>query len=478
MTRTLGNIMGSGNKVYRQDHIRLKNIRSISTILLGVIAFLYTSNVMALPSGLLVPISQSKEVKSDIANSLNTTLTLSLASKVQLADDNQMAASLKAARCKGAKCKSVVMKLAESAKVRFVFVPSLVNEFDIYTLKFTAIDTDYPKRASVSLETSCEFCSIDDLKAKFRSMVTSKDMVVALSKPGKPKGPTSFTLSVITSPSNAEIFIDGQSKGRTPLSIANLKAKAHKVSVKLKGYHTQTRTVTPSNPLPMSPISESFTLKPKAPTSFPIIIKTKPKGASVVLDGVKIKVKTPFKAKVKPGAHEITFSLKGYEEFKQTFNTPTQSETVFVNVTLKKIQVAQPKKESPQTVKTAPKVISTPVIPPRPKLLASNWSGAALGVGTIMTGVGAWLLTIHGEITCNDGRTRKTCPDIYNTKIPAGMLLGMGTAAVGASLVTLLIRSEWPAPKARMKSQVKSLSVLPQIMPTHGGAAASWQVDF
>lgn len=478
--RTLGFFKRLRRDEQAQSYAWRLCFRSLPTLLVSGVISLCASSVMALPSGVLVPLTKSKGVSTSIEKAMNTTLMLSLASKVKLVDENKAKKGLRSAKCKGTKCLSSALKVAQGSQARFVFIPSLVNEFDIYALKLTAADSDYPKKALIELESSCEFCSEDDLKAKFKSMITSKDLAKALNKKGKDKGPTSFTLAVITSPKNAEVFIDGKRNGRTPLSIANLKAKSYKVTVKLKGYVSQTKRITPPNPLPSSPLSSSFTLKPKAPTSFPIIIKTNPKGANVVLDGVKIKVKTPFKARVQPGAHEINFSLKGYEDLKQTFNTPSQAETISVSVTLKKIEVTTPKGVVPSVQpKMTPSVMVKTQVPPRPSLLSSNWSGAALGVGAIMTGVGAWLLSVHGEVTCNDGRTRKTCPDIYDTKVPGGMLLGTGTAAIGASIITLLIRSEWPlSSKSRVKGEVKSAQITPSIMPTIGGAAASFSVNF
>ena len=467
----------SRNKRSDEGHIRLMGL------LIGLVMTAFASQAIALPTGVLVPLSGSKGVEKEIESGVNTALSAMIGKQASLVDASQVKAGLSAAGCQGAACSNAALKVANGAQARFAFVPQLDNEFDIFNLKLVIVDSDHPNDGRVKLEASCEFCDADGINAKFKEMITSKDVKNVLSMPGKPKGPSSFTLAVITSPANAEIFVNGQSKGRSPINIEGLKAEDYQVEVKLKGYISQQKTVTPPKPLPSSPLSESFTLKPEAPKSFPLIVKTTPKGANVILDGVAIKVKSPFKAKVKPGAHEIIFSKEGYEELKQTFTTPPQSETITINAVLKKIEAEKPKPQPVLEPKVAPTpkpaVIAQPTMPPRPPLLASNWGGAAIGVGALMTGVGGWLLSLHGEITCNNGETRKTCPEVYNTKIPAGVLLGVGTAAISASVITLLIRSQWPANTTkRAEAQLQGSNLIPLITPTHGGATATFDFRF
>ena len=484
--RLMGSISGLDSSKVQRKRLLSDLVRRSSCFTILVTLLLSTS-VWANPSAVLVPLKDSKEVKNSTEKSINIALSKALKAKVALANVAKVAQGLKALTCKGSKCKSSAIKLAQKTESRFVVIPNLVNEFDIFALQVFMLDSENPDVAPVELNETCEFCSDEDLIKKFKTMLNSGEVSKMLSRKGKPKGPSSFTLSVVTSPPNAEVFVNGVSKGRSPISIKELKAKKYQLEVKLKGYVSEKKTLTPPNPLPAKPISESFTLKPKAPTSFPIIIKTKPKGALVVLDKVKIKVRTPFKAKVKPGSHEITFSLDGYEDYTQTFSTPVQEETISLNVTLKKIVpkiVAKPKVKPQQKpsaqleAQTNLKANSSKTVPPRPPLLASEWSGPALGAGAIMTGVGAWFLSLHGEITCNDGRTRKTCPEIYNTKIAAGTLLGIGTAALGASIITLLIRAEWPQSKVKSTVQSQAHNFVPSITPTQGGANASFSFSF
>ena len=439
----------------------------------------------AQPSGLIVPLKGSAGVEANLEISLNKGLRRLFSSKLKLVDGAKTISALKAAGCQGAKCRSAAAKLAQSAEARFVVTPDVKNEFDIYNLKLSIADADFISQPMVEIESTCEFCDEAGLIAKLEEMIQNAQVAKVLSRPGKPKGPTSFVLSVVTSPKSAEIFLDGKRRGVSPIKIGELSAKTYDLEVKLKGYHSQKKRITPPKPLPSKPISESFTLKPKAPTSFPMIVKTKPKGASVILDGVTIKVKTPFKAKVKPGEHTIIIKLKGYKDYTQTFKTPAKSETIPITVALSKVAPAKPKK--PAKPKTQPKslvpnALTTP--PPKPALLSGNVSGGMIAAGVIATGLGGWLLSLHGDIACNNGETRRTCPEIYDTKYSAGVLLGIGAATLGAGVISILINQTWPEPSApavKTSTQVKSgakTSFMPSVVPTQDGAAASFSITF
>ena len=479
MMKTRDNILlGMFNTKKQTSGILKRRYRLLNFAICLFVSFLGTQT-FALPSGVLVPLKDSKDVDKKLEGTLNKYLASTLAKRVTLVSSTQTKKALKDAGCEGISCLKSAIKVAQRSQARFVLIPSLENEFDIYAIKLSLGDADYPNQPLVQLESSCEFCSEDDLKKKLGSMLSSADIKKALSKEGKPKGPSTFKLAVITSPPNAKIFLNGKAQGRSPLNVAKLKPQTYELEVRLKGYVSQKKTFTPPSPLPETPLSESFTLKPKAPTSFPIIVKTKPKGAAVVLDGVKIKVKSPFKARVKPGAHEISFSLKGYEDLKQSFTTPPQSETITISVSLKKLPAKPAVVQAPKIAKkdVKPVIQATPTMPPRPPILTSNWHYASLGAGVIMTGIGGFLLSLDGEITCNNGETRKTCPEIFNTKTPAAVLLSTGTAALGAGLITLLIRAEWPA-ASRTKSQINTANLVPTIMPNSDGASASWQFSF
>lgn len=50
-------------------------------------------------------------------------------------------------------------------------------------------------------------------------------------------------LKITSDPIGAEVCINGELKGKTPLNIAGLKGGTHKVRITKEGYHTLTRDV-------------------------------------------------------------------------------------------------------------------------------------------------------------------------------------------------------------------------------------------
>ena len=108
-----------------------------------------------------------------------------------------------------------------------------------------------------------------------------------------------------------------------------------------------------------------------------------------------------------------------------------------------------------------------------------------MGVGVVMAGVGGWLLSLHGDIACESG-TRITCPEIYDTKYPAGVLLGLGAASIGAGILSLWLNNHWPqstlkrsTPNAKPANSTSKKNVfMPSVAPTQGGAAASFSITF
>ena len=107
-----------------------------------------------------------------------------------------------------------------------------------------------------------------------------------------------------------------------------------------------------------------------------------------------------------------------------------------------------------------------------------------IAVGVVATGVGSWLLSLHGDIACNNGETRLTCPDIYDSKYPGGILLGVGAATLGVGIVSILLNQKWPessSPAVKTSTRVKSApktSFIPSVVPTRDGAAASFSFTF
>lgn len=147
--------------------------------------------------------------------------------------------------------------------------------------------------------------------------------------------PSTGSILVATDPTGASVSVDGTARGTTPVTITDLSAGQHTVSVTKDGYadYSAKVTVTGSETLPLSltlvPLPAT-TARPSTqaipeetttpvttgnPSGFGTLnIQSDPQGASITLDGEPIG-KTPIVVRnVEIGKHTIVLSLAGYNE--------------------------------------------------------------------------------------------------------------------------------------------------------------------
>lgn len=161
---------------------------------------------------------------------------------------------------------------------------------------------------------------------------------------------------------------------------------------------------------------------PKAPEPSKVSILTIPPGASIKLDGKDLSEKTPHDVNLQAGEHQIEVNLEGYVAAKRTINVKTGPVEFPIIELLKTSDLAAD---------------ATPVQPNK----TSSIYGLSLGMlvtGAILTGTGAWLTVKDGELTCRDGRDRRTCPEVYNTKYLGLAAGGIGGVMMGASAALLI----------------------------------------
>lgn len=439
------------------------------------------------PLVLLVPVISTERVTSQMRGGFDQHMRQELKenpdlnAKVSLIDLETTQAKIKEVGC-GAQCGDTrsVVSVAKAAQVRFIFVTEVDNEDEIFTIKMRLFDGGL-KKLYKSDEETCEFCNEGEVKEKLTRALTSSGFLKALSTPGpepEPKEappPVVFPLKVSASPSGALVTINGGELGPAPLQV-NLDPGVYKVGVSLKGYVSQEREFKTPKQATKEPISLSFTLKPEPPQEFQVTLQSSPPGALVYLDGEQLKGVTPITLKVKPGPHSARFELEGYELGTQSFNTPDHPEDIVINQTFKvKPEVTEPVasptppviKPSPPPVSVSPQsptVTSAVTLPPPPSLLSGGTSGLLIGAGVISVGLGAWLVFIHGDTTCDDGRGRLECPTIYSTRGIGAPLFGLGAISLGAGVMGALVRSEWPT--------------APVVTPAKGGGSVSWSLEF
>lgn len=137
--------------------------------------------------------------------------------------------------------------------------------------------------------------------------------------------PVTGGLTVSSTPSGADIYIDGNYRGETASTIGGLSPGSHTLSLRKAGYHDAASTVSIT---PGSVTSRSITLQkyqPK-PAVGSIEVISDPPGALIYLDGNyqgTTHTGYPFDITgVTPGTHTIRLELADYQSFSKTITVP------------------------------------------------------------------------------------------------------------------------------------------------------------
>ena len=143
------------------------------------------------------------------------------------------------------------------------------------------------------------------------------------------------TLSVSSTPSNANVYLDGAYKGTTPRTIGGLSKGAHTLEVTMPGYQEWTNTVQiHSNQVTY--VTAPLTADPQATTGS-ISVTSNPSYASVYVDSVYYGTTNPghplFANNIAAGSHSVKVSLSGYTDSVSTV-TVNSGQTTTVNANL------------------------------------------------------------------------------------------------------------------------------------------------
>lgn len=115
-------------------------------------------------------------------------------------------------------------------------------------------------------------------------------------------------ISLSSQPEGATVLLDGEERGRTPITLTGISAGAHTVVLELAGRKRWEQQVS------LDPGAEVALEGVMAGDVGGVSLSTAPGGAEVYLDGVRRGV-TPFaSATVPPGKHEIRVALRGYAD--------------------------------------------------------------------------------------------------------------------------------------------------------------------
>ena len=138
------------------------------------------------------------------------------------------------------------------------------------------------------------------------------------------------TLTINSSPSGANVYINGTYKGVTPLTL-NLTPGTYEVKLTKQDYQNYTTTVT-LNPIESKTLNLSLT-----PTFGYLTVTSSPSGATVIIDGKEVGSTPLEKHRLSTGRHQIAIRKNGYREENFTLTIEAGKE-VKKNVELTPIQ--------------------------------------------------------------------------------------------------------------------------------------------
>ena len=143
-------------------------------------------------------------------------------------------------------------------------------------------------------------------------------------------------LQVVSTPPGATLVFDHMNEGTTPVTVENILAGSHTVSLRREGYYDYDtdvviaagKTTTVSASLVPIPLPANGTL----------FVNSTPSGAKIIIDDI-VAGSTPVTFKnITPGDHIVVINLSGYDDYTETVlvmsNTTSTVDVVLARVTV------------------------------------------------------------------------------------------------------------------------------------------------
>ena len=151
--------------------------------------------------------------------------------------------------------------------------------------------------------------------------------------PPPPPVPTTGSVSIQTNPVDAEVYIDGQLKGRSPLIVDDLPVGSYTVEIRKENYRSETKKIEiaggqTENLNDVALVMERGTLVLGTdPDGISYVIKPVSSGAGVD-DASILKGKTPADLSgLKPGSYTVSFQRSGWKAYDQTIEIKAAQKT-------------------------------------------------------------------------------------------------------------------------------------------------------
>lgn len=144
--------------------------------------------------------------------------------------------------------------------------------------------------------------------------------------------PTPITggLYVRTTPSGATISIDGEDYGTTPRSLSDLIIGEHQVTLTLKNYKSETRTVTVEE-------GKQAELDVTLSDFAQMKIGSHPSGANLYIDG-KLTGVTPYTQEMPSGDYKVRLTKRGYHDYEKTIHLDSSQPSATLSMQRQYIQ--------------------------------------------------------------------------------------------------------------------------------------------
>ncbi len=142
---------------------------------------------------------------------------------------------------------------------------------------------------------------------------------------------TAGSLSIISSPTGADVQIDGEYRGRTPLTVSGLTAGRHQVALDLPGYVRSTTSVDIQNGV-MTYLDPALTRS--AAVGY-VSIVSNPAGAFVYVDDTYRGV-TPVTVAMATGSRRVELDRSGYADWSSSVQV-TSGTTIYMNAEMQRL---------------------------------------------------------------------------------------------------------------------------------------------